>query len=87
MGGKQHWMLVVDDYADYFWSYFLKEKNELKVHVVELIKEWDSKDHCKVTSICCDNAGKTSHWKGLANREGCECFLNTQHLELLSKME
>ena len=38
MGGKIHWLLVFDDCTDYCWSYFLKEKGELKNDVIELIE-------------------------------------------------
>ncbi len=58
MGGEQHWLLVTDDYTDYCWSYFLKEKSDLKSHAIELIKELGSKYNCKVKCICCDNAGE-----------------------------
>ncbi len=29
-GGAEFWALVVDDYTDYCWSLFLKEKSDLK---------------------------------------------------------
>ncbi len=58
MGGKQHWLLVVDDCTNYCWCYFLKEKSDLKDHIIELIKELDSKYNCKVKCIRCDDAGE-----------------------------
>ena len=38
-GGKKHWLLIVEDSTDYVWSYFVKEKFDLKAVMVELIKE------------------------------------------------
>ncbi len=56
MGGKQHWLLVLDDCTECCWSYFLKEKSDLKSHVIELIMELYLKYDCKVKYIHCDNA-------------------------------
>ena len=29
LGGKRHWLLVMDDYSDKIWSFFLKTKSDL----------------------------------------------------------
>jgi transposase InsO family protein len=39
IGGKRHWLLVVDDCTDYAWSFFLKQKSETKDIMIALIKE------------------------------------------------
>ena len=38
IGGKSHWLLVVDDCTDYAWSFFLKQKSETKYIIIALIK-------------------------------------------------
>ncbi len=50
IGGKKHWLLAVDDYSDFSWSYFLKKKSELKDHIVGLIKELKNKHGISVKS-------------------------------------
>ena len=42
-GGSKFWLLIIDDYTDYIWSYFLSSKNELTEKVLEFIKENESK--------------------------------------------
>ena len=39
-GGMKHWLLVIEDSADYVWSYFLKEKLELKNLMMGLMKNF-----------------------------------------------
>ncbi len=87
MSGKQHWLLVMDDCTYYCWSYFLKEKIDLKSHVIEPIKELYTKYNCKVKYICCDNAGENISLEKVCSQEGLGVFLSIQLLELLSKME
>ena len=86
MGDEWRWLLVVDDCTDYCWSYFLKEESELKDHFLDWLKSWIQSTTSKSSASTVMMLGKMSHWKRLANRKGWECFLNTQSLELLSKM-
>jgi hypothetical protein len=39
IGGKYHWLFVVDDCTDYAWIFFLKQKSETKDMMIALIKE------------------------------------------------
>ncbi len=52
MGSRKHWLLVADDCTNYCWSYFLKEKIDLKSHVIELINDFFLKCDGKVKCIC-----------------------------------
>jgi hypothetical protein len=36
-GGAKFWALIVDDYTDYFWSFVLKNKSDLKVKIKTLL--------------------------------------------------
>jgi hypothetical protein len=38
-GGSKFWVLVVDDYSGYCWSYFLKRKSDLKTTPIGLLDE------------------------------------------------
>ena len=38
LGGKKHWLLVIDDSTDHALSCFSKEKSELETVMVVLIK-------------------------------------------------
>jgi hypothetical protein len=38
-GGAKFWVLIVDDYTDYCWSLFLKDKSELKEKMMTLLTD------------------------------------------------
>jgi hypothetical protein len=38
-GGSKFWALIVDDYTDYCWSIFLKNKSELKEQMLTLLTD------------------------------------------------
>ena len=42
LGGKCHWLLVLDDGSDNAWNYFLKQKRDLKLKIYKGIqsKAW-----------------------------------------------
>ena len=56
-GGARFWLLIVDDFTDYCWSYFMKNKSDLSSKMQELIQELKTKQ-LKVKYIRCDNAGE-----------------------------
>jgi hypothetical protein len=39
LGGTKFWVVVVDDYSDYCWSIFLKNKSDLKTKIINLLKD------------------------------------------------
>jgi hypothetical protein len=51
------WSLIIDDYANYCWGYFLNKKCSLKEKVTSLILELRDKN-IKVKILRCDNAGE-----------------------------
>ena len=67
IGGKKHWLLVLDDCTDLAWSYFLKNKSDLKDEILALIKQLKAKFGITVRYIRCDNAGEN-----LALEKACE---------------
>ncbi len=58
IGGMKHWLLVLDDCTDLAWSYFLKNKSDLKNEILALIKESKAKFCITVKYIRCNNAGE-----------------------------
>ena len=54
-GGAKFWALVVDDYSDFCWSFFLKNKSDLKVKMVNLLTDLKIAD-VNVKIIRCDDA-------------------------------
>ena len=70
IGGKKHWLLAVDDYSDFSWSYFLKKKSELKDHIIGLIKELKAKHGISVKTIRLDNSGENNALEKLCKQEG-----------------
>ena len=57
IGGSKYWMLVIDDFTKFKWSYFLKRKNELSEILVNQIKSLRNQDY-QIKYIRCDNAGE-----------------------------
>jgi hypothetical protein len=49
----------VDDYTDYCWSYFVKNKDQLKTKVVELVEELKDKERF-VKYLSLDDAGENA---------------------------
>ena len=58
MGGKQHWVMLVDAATKYKKSFFLKKKNEQVKPIIEWIKALESRHEIQVKIIRCDNAGE-----------------------------
>jgi transposase InsO family protein len=70
IGGKQHWLLVVDDCTDFEWSFFLKKKSDLKDEIFTLIRELKEKHGIQVKYIRGDNSGKNRALEKLCKQEG-----------------
>jgi hypothetical protein len=49
--------LIIDDYTNYSWSYFLNKKSSLKENVTNLTFELRDQN-IKVNILRCDNAGE-----------------------------
>ncbi len=70
IGGKKNWLLVLDDCTDLAWSYFLKNKSNLKDEILALIKELKAKFGITVKYIRCDNAGENIALEKACEQEG-----------------
>ena len=58
MGGRQHWVMLVDEATKYKKSFFLKKENEQVEPIIDWIKALKARHRIKVMIIRCDNAGK-----------------------------
>ena len=70
LGGKHHWLLVVDDCTDMTWSFFLKKKSETSDKIISLIKDLKSKYEIVVKIVRCDNAGENLALQRACEKEG-----------------
>ena len=58
MGGRQHWVMLVDEATKYKKSFFLKKKNEQVEPIIDWIKALKARHKNQVKIIRCDNAGE-----------------------------
>jgi hypothetical protein len=56
-GGSCFWVLLVDDYSDYCWSIFLKNKTDLKSKVMTLLTDLKISE-INVKYIRCNYSGE-----------------------------
>ena len=69
-GGKHHWLLFIDDYSNYSWSFFLKEKSNLVDTMLSLINNLKTKFNLQVQYLYCNNAGENQAFKKTCTQEG-----------------
>ena len=60
MGGRQHWVMLVDEVTKYKKSFFLKKKNEQAEPIIDWIKALKARLKIQVKIIRCDNAGENN---------------------------
>ena len=58
MGGRQHWVMLVNEATKYKKSFFLKKKNEQVEPIIDWIKALKARHKIQVKIIRCDNAGE-----------------------------
>ena len=58
MGGKRHWLIVVDEFSDYSHSFFLRKKSDQTVVIPIWIKGLKTKYGTVVKNIRLDNSGE-----------------------------
>jgi hypothetical protein len=56
-GSSCFWALLVDDYSDYCWSIFLKNKSDLKSKIMTLLNDLKISE-INVKYIRCDDSGE-----------------------------
>ena len=63
LGGSKNWLLIVDDFLDYCWPFFLKRKDEVVEKMVSFIKEMKNKHQIEIRRIWMDGAGENVLFK------------------------
>ena len=58
MGGRQHWVMLVDEATKSKKSFFLKKKNEQVEPIIDWIKALKARHKIQVKIFRCDNAGE-----------------------------
>jgi hypothetical protein len=69
-GGRECWLLIVDDCTDHCWSHFLKSRDEQNSFLISIIKDLKAKAQVIVRYIRCDNAGENIALEKLCLLEG-----------------
>ena len=71
-GGNKFWLLIMDEFTECIWSYFIKRKSDLPQVVYEWIMRATNQQKIRVNIIRCDNAGENlSLQKKLAHSFHC----------------
>ena len=55
MGGRQHWVMLVDEATKYKKSFFLKKRNEQDEPIIDWLKVLKARHEIQVKIIRCDN--------------------------------
>jgi hypothetical protein len=53
-----YWLLIMDEYTHFVWSYFMKTKDEVAGLTINLIKQIQKNKGVVVKHRRCDNAGE-----------------------------
>ena len=69
-GGKNHWLLVIEDSTNYIQSYFLKEKSDFTIVTRGLIKNLKTKYNIQVQFLWCDSACENVAFEKNCKQEG-----------------
>jgi hypothetical protein len=69
-GGNQFWLLVMDDYTNYFWSFFFTHKDDLPQVMLQWLRHFTSQYKIKVKCFWCDtNAGENKSFQSLLKKK------------------
>ena len=61
---------IVDDSSDFIWGFFLKEKSDLVVVMIGLVKNLKNKYNLQVQYLCCNNAVENIAFEQACKQEG-----------------
>ena len=87
MGGRQHWVMLVDEATKCKKSFFLKKKNEQVEPNINGIKALKARHKIPVKIIRCDNAGENKVLERESDKNELGLFLNIQSQGHHSRME
>jgi hypothetical protein len=55
---NHYWLLIMNEYTHFLWSYFLKTKGEQVSVIIKHIKSLQNECKVKIKNICCDKSGE-----------------------------
>jgi hypothetical protein len=62
-GNNKFWLLVIDEFSSYCWSYFLKYKSDLPEAMYTFVLEFEAAINSKIKIFRSDNAGENIAFK------------------------
>ena len=78
MGGRQHWVMLVDEATKYKKSFFLTKKNEQVEPIIDWIKSLKARHEIQVKIIRCDYAGENKILERESDKNEMGIILNIQ---------
>ena len=87
MGGRKHWVMLVDEATKNKKSFFLKKKNEQVEPIIDWIKALKARHKIQVKIIRCNNAGENKVLERESDNNELGLFLSIQHQGHHSRME
>ena len=87
MGGRQHWVMLVDEPTKYKKSFFLKKKNEQVKPIIDWTKALKARHEIQVKIIRFDITGENKSLKESQTRMNWGLFLNIHPQGHHSRME
>jgi hypothetical protein len=58
IANNQYWLLVMDEYKNFLWSFFLKHRDDKVQIVIQLIERLQNETNVKVNYVCFDDSGE-----------------------------
>ena len=87
MGGRQHWVMLVDEATKYKKSFFLQKKNEQVEPIIDWTKALKARHKIQVNLSDVIMLERTRSWKETQTRMSWGLFLNIQPQGHHSRME
>jgi transposase InsO family protein len=69
MGGNQFWLLVMDEYLGYLWSYFFRHRSDLTVTMTAFVKIFPRAFNKNILRFHCDNAWENKTFQATLNQD------------------
>ena len=87
MGGRQLWVMLVDEATKYKKRFFLKKKNEQVEPIIDWMKALKARHRIQVKIIRCDNTGENKVLERESDKNELGIILSIQPQGHHSRME
>jgi hypothetical protein len=68
-GGNTYWLLIMDEYSGFLWSYFFRYRDDLPVTMTDFVKQFPRKFDTNIVRFRCDNAGENKSFQATLNKD------------------